>query len=218
MTVSHNIEKQLALNTMGVAERKAREFERREEEILDASFDLFLKKGLNETTIDMIAEVVEIGKGTVYKHFKSKHEIYATLFLRHLGNIQKEIEGIDQSLPIIDQLRIVLRIGLKYWVRENENNKVFHDCLHHLTLENLSGKMLEKVTYHHDKYHDQYLQLLKKAKDEDILINVQPEYLFLVTEGLMAGVGKTLMSNHDAVDPEILYQVIEDLLMKGFLK
>ena len=66
---------------MGIAERKIREFKRREEEILQAAFELFKKNGIENTTLEKIAQATEIGKGTIYKHFKSKHEIYAILFL-----------------------------------------------------------------------------------------------------------------------------------------
>ena len=53
---------------MGVTERKAREYKKREAEILKAAFNLFKKHGLENVTIDMIADVVEIGKGTFEKN------------------------------------------------------------------------------------------------------------------------------------------------------
>ena len=88
---------------MGIAERKAREFKRREEEILQASYDLFLEKGIENVTIEMIANEAEIGKGTIYKHFKSKHEILAWLFLQHADSQYRDLELIDQNLPMIER-------------------------------------------------------------------------------------------------------------------
>ena len=61
--------------------RKVREFRRREQEILDTSLRLFLEQGEDSVTVEMIADEVGIGKGTIYKHFKSKAEIYLRLML-----------------------------------------------------------------------------------------------------------------------------------------
>ncbi len=61
--------------------RKVREFRRREQEILDTALKLFLEQGEDSVTVEMIADAVGIGKGTIYKHFKSKAEIYLRLML-----------------------------------------------------------------------------------------------------------------------------------------
>ena len=61
--------------------RKVREFRRREQEILDTALKLFLDLGEDSVTVEMIADAVGIGKGTIYKHFKSKAEIYLRLML-----------------------------------------------------------------------------------------------------------------------------------------
>ena len=46
------------------------------ENILRAALELFSKKGYNGTSIDAIAEEVEITKGAIYWHFKDKHALY----------------------------------------------------------------------------------------------------------------------------------------------
>ena len=51
--------------------RKVREFRRREQEILDTALQLFLEQGEDSVTVEMIADRVGIGKGTIYKHFRS---------------------------------------------------------------------------------------------------------------------------------------------------
>ena len=64
--------------------RKAREFQRRELEILEAARELFEKQDWLTVTIQQISDQAEIGKGTVYKHFATKDEIYARLLLEDL--------------------------------------------------------------------------------------------------------------------------------------
>ena len=53
---------------MGVKERKAREFQRREADILDAAYHLLTTMEPMQMTMEMVAEQAEIGRGTIYKH------------------------------------------------------------------------------------------------------------------------------------------------------
>ena len=60
---------------MGVAERNQREKAYRETSILEAAKKVFLAKGLIAATIDDIAAEAELGKGTLYRHYRSKEDI-----------------------------------------------------------------------------------------------------------------------------------------------
>jgi len=57
---------------MSISERKAREKEHRRRTILHAAERLFAREGFMNTSLDAIAEEVEISKGTIYLYFKNK--------------------------------------------------------------------------------------------------------------------------------------------------
>lgn len=67
--------------------RKQREFRLREEEILSCALALFESQGLDNVTVAQIAKATDIGKGTVYKHFASKDEIFARIALDFNGTM-----------------------------------------------------------------------------------------------------------------------------------
>jgi AcrR family transcriptional regulator len=73
--------------------RKVREFRRREQEILQTALRLFLERGEDCVTVETVASEVGIGKGTIYKHFKSKSEIYLRLMLDY----EQELNGLLMS-------------------------------------------------------------------------------------------------------------------------
>ena len=58
---------------------KAREFQRREDELLQAALEVSNCDDWQTVTIEQIAQKAEIGKGTVYKHFAAKGDMYARL-------------------------------------------------------------------------------------------------------------------------------------------
>jgi TetR/AcrR family transcriptional regulator len=67
---------------MGITERKEREKEHRKEEIIDAAQKVFFEKGLLLTTMDEIAEIAELSKGTLYLYYKSKENLYLAVMMR----------------------------------------------------------------------------------------------------------------------------------------
>jgi len=105
---------------MGIRERKEREFQRREREILDAALALFNRDDWQSVTVERIAQEAEIGKGTVYKHFDSKEEIYARLALDFLHGIVYRLQQVDIALGVVEQLRVMIRV---YWDAHMESKE-----------------------------------------------------------------------------------------------
>ncbi|MFZ5601972.1 MAG: TetR/AcrR family transcriptional regulator, partial [Pseudomonadota bacterium] len=79
------------------ASQKAQEFRRREEEILERAQELFIAKGEDKVTVEMIADAVNIGKGTIYKHFETKDEIYLRLMIRYEEQLADVFRRLDES-------------------------------------------------------------------------------------------------------------------------
>lgn len=79
--------------------RKVREFKRREEEILETALGLFRDLGEDKVTVEMIADNVGIGKGTIYKHFKSKSDIYISLLVNYEQALANLLATEDFSDP-----------------------------------------------------------------------------------------------------------------------
>ena len=82
---------------MGITERKEREKEQRKEEILDAAQKVFFEKGLAIATMDEIAEVAELSKGTLYLYYKSKEDLYLAVLMRGMEKLHAEFERIGLS-------------------------------------------------------------------------------------------------------------------------
>lgn len=74
---------------MGISERKEREKEQRRNDIVDAAEKVFFKKGLNNSTMDEVANEAELSKGTLYLYFKSKEEIHFEIKVRALNILKK---------------------------------------------------------------------------------------------------------------------------------
>jgi AcrR family transcriptional regulator len=123
---------------VGVPERRAREFDRREQEILSAALVLFRGEEWETVTVEQIAQQAEIGKGTVYKHFASKDEIYARLALDFQRAILASIERIDPKLSVTERCRAILRSAWEAHLASEELHRVLLYCSRREFRSNLS--------------------------------------------------------------------------------
>jgi len=102
------------------SERKIREFERREQEILSAALELFSGERWESVTVTQIAKRVDIGKGTVYKHFASKDEIYARLALDFFNGLLERSHQIPLGDDPVANMRKAFRDALFYHLEHQE--------------------------------------------------------------------------------------------------
>lgn len=113
---------------MAIQDRKAREFQRREADLLQAALALSNRDDWQTVTIDQIAEKAEIGKGTFYKHFPSKDDIYARLAIDFHRLVLRRVRGIDPARSAVDRLREVLRVFWEIYGTHTEYQRVVEYC------------------------------------------------------------------------------------------
>ena len=93
---------------MGIAERKEREKEQRKTEIIDAAERIFFSKGLQNATMDDVAEEAELSKGTLYLYFKNKEDLYLAIHLRGNHILKKMFEkAVKKHQKGIDKVRAI---------------------------------------------------------------------------------------------------------------
>ncbi len=93
---------------MGINERKEREKKLRRENIVNAAEKIIQVKGFEGMTMDDVAVIAELGKGTIYLYFKNKTDLYHAVVCRGLRLLKKSFEktirkketGIDNLLAI----------------------------------------------------------------------------------------------------------------------
>ena len=86
--------------------KKGNVTQRREEQIYKAALKVFSKSGYHKADMDLIAQKAKIGKGTVYRYFESKKNLFISLVEWGLGKLKDEIltniEGIDDEIEKIN--------------------------------------------------------------------------------------------------------------------
>lgn len=73
--------------------------EKREQGILDAATELFVRYGYDKTTVDDIARAAGVSKGTIYLHFASKEELFETLLIREMMAYAEKCLALIEADP-----------------------------------------------------------------------------------------------------------------------
>ena len=76
--------------------------------LICASYKIFSQKGLFRATVDEITEEADVGKGTVYCHFRNKSHLVSYLTRKSINDLlsycQQEIAGVEDPHEVIKKL------------------------------------------------------------------------------------------------------------------
>lgn len=74
--------------------RVARSQERKREALVQAGYKVMSKKGIDQATMQEIAELADVGAGTVYSYFKSKDDLAIAVMERLMHDLALRIESV----------------------------------------------------------------------------------------------------------------------------
>lgn len=86
----------------------------RREQIVKAAEEAFGRLGYDGASLDSIAAEVGVTKPVLYRHFKSKEDLYVALLDRHREELPTFVEDLDPEGPIDGLVRAVLRGWFAY--------------------------------------------------------------------------------------------------------
>ena len=140
-------------------ERRMSTVEKRDA-IFDAAVRVFAEKGFHSATMDEIAALAGIGKGSIYRHFKSKNELLTRLLEEKYREIIDRISGIFSSeRDVLSQIQEMIEV----WVTFIEDN--------HVVYRLIQGEAISKRDGGGDMFYDYLITRLPMFKERIIAFN-----------------------------------------------
>jgi AcrR family transcriptional regulator len=88
-----------------VPSRRERQKAAARDAILRAGMELFSRHGIDAVTVDRIAEVADVGKGTIYNYFPTKESIVVAFLANVERAVQRMLAPLEQThRPLADTL------------------------------------------------------------------------------------------------------------------
>lgn len=187
---------------------------RRRAEILDAAEKAFANTGYAETDVQVVADILGVGKGTVYRYFPTKRDLFLATVDRGLGDLSVAMEAImaDASLDPIDMIRSAFEAYLAFFANRPQLTELFFQ---------------ERVAFHGretpryfagmSEHQSRDEAFLKELTRRGRLRPIPVEHLLTVIGDLLFG---TVLSNHLSgrpADPAAQAAAVVDVLFHGIL-
>jgi AcrR family transcriptional regulator len=196
---------------MGIAERKEREFKRREKEILQAALRLFDGDDWQLVTIERIAQEAEIGKGTVYLHFPSKEDIYGRLALDFSRQLLAKLRKIEGELPVLDRLRAAIRVIFDAHLAGRRYQRIVDYC----NRDDFRRRLDEATRGELQRIDDQITALVMAVVQEGIALGTFPpralETVLWGPHATLIGAVRILSGNCGCIEPPEAAAFIADV-------
>lgn len=180
---------------MGVAERREREREKRKNDILDAAEEVFFTKGIDQATMEDVAEQAELSKGTLYLYFRNKQLLYMGLTLRAL---QKLYEIFDKAVKRANTgIGKIKAIGEGYYRYATQHSDYFRTIKQYeiADLQLLSDEpLLQECHAIGQRARQVVVDAIKSGmRDGTIRNDLDPVKIGIILEGQLTGLIQLLM-------------------------
>lgn len=179
--------------------------------LLEKGREIFAMYGLKKTSVDDLVNACGIAKGSFYKFFNSKEELYFELVEQEEAFREVLIaEMLTSDLPVSERLRGMFRAGLQH----AENSPILRSLYERDEFELLLRKLPpERLAQHIEKDNDAGMSFIRQWQEEGRLIDAPSE----VIVGMMRAVFLLTLHKKEIgveVYPQVM-ELITDLLAKG---
>ncbi len=125
------------------AEKKAQSRRR----ILDAARDVFFRDGFMPANLDEVAEKAGVAKGTLYRYFESKADLYVAVLAENGRAFTDKMKGAaSDGRSGMEQLEQISRFYLEHWTRHREYFQIFWAIDNQAVIGELPSEVLDEVS------------------------------------------------------------------------
>ncbi|MEW5815544.1 MAG: TetR/AcrR family transcriptional regulator, partial [Spirochaetota bacterium] len=136
----------------------------KKEIILKAALRVFARKGFHKTTMTEVAEEAQLGRGTVYWHYKSKEELFFAMFKRESAEMGGYLEEIlTGNIRPLEKIKKITRLITDYYTRAGDFCKIMLNVFGEAT-----QTLQSDTSYEIQKLYQSYHQLINAMLKEGI--------------------------------------------------
>ena len=207
---------------MTIAQRRARERARRQQEILEAAREVFFEKGTHRATMDDVAAQAEISKGTVYLYFQSKESILAHLLLEGLSILLSQLEAAYAPQEPLSAETHLRQLVEAYW----QYSQTYPDYFRLLMAldrgrfrERVSAEMYQQILTESTRGLELAAKAIRQGTEEGVFTADDPLLAAGVLWGALNG-ALTLMASPVRqemipVEPKAVFDETFELFLRG---
>jgi AcrR family transcriptional regulator len=184
---------------------------RREKEILAAATRVFAETGYRQADVQVVADRLGVGKGTVYRYFPTKEALF---FAAVDAGMRALVECIDAAAHESDAPAKYFEQGIRSYLGFFDRNP---DLVELLIIERAEFRDREQATYfvYKERHHARRKAFIQKGIAKGIIRKIPPERIMNVVGDCLYGAMFTNHFSNRRIPYERQAADIMDLLMNG---
>jgi AcrR family transcriptional regulator len=171
--------------------RAARRAQQRQR-ILEAAREVFFRDGFMAANLDEVAHRAGVAKGTLYRYFDNKAELYVAVLSDNGESFERKIRAtLSPGLSPAEQIRRMGRFYFQHWMKNREYFQIFWALENEPVIGELPLAVVEQIT-----------KLWEKC-------------LGLLAEVLQRGIRERVFAPHDAWEVANILWTLANGLIEG---
>jgi len=187
--------------------------------ILDAARKVFLRAGYLDANLNEVAREAGVGKGTLYRHFENKAELYLAMLSEHGEAFTRELAGaVDRDGPVAKQLEQLAYFYLDFWERHPDHFQIIWAMHNRHLIGPISDELTARVTRLFEAPVQLIAALIRRGIESGELREVDPWDAANALAVSATAVIRPLVSGSPSLvdrDERAVYRQLIDLLVAG---
>ncbi len=180
------------------------------ERILESAARLFAATAFDLVTIDSVAADAGVGKGSVYRQFGSKEELYATVVIDGFIQLQSQIRAaLDKNESIADRIATIVSHTVKFFWGRRQFFEFLRDP------RTVPRKLERQYRSERMKLSTMIVELLKAAAAEGVVRDGLDERL--AAEALLGMIRGVNRYSREYSSPAAAARTVVSIFLRGCL-
>lgn len=187
----------------------------RQKQILDAATKIFSKKGFANTDGDEIAKLAKLGKGTIYRYFKTKKELFFSVVDRGIDNLKDLVlEAMAKEKEPLDKIKKAIETYLRFFEEHPYLIRIF---IHE---QSEFQKRIQKRYYQHYYEHiNKVEEVFKEAQALGLIKKkIYPRLAIAILTDMLNSFIYTWQLTGQKYSPSKSFSLITEIYFTGILE
>ena len=185
----------------------------RQQRILASAAHLFSERRFDEVLIDDVAQEAGVGKGTVYRYFSDKEELYFAVVFDGIAALRQQLDEATRGLDPLERLRA----GVQSIVTFLSRNRFFFRLMTREDISQSSGKRDYRRRWNSER-GELAVSLAGILEDCAAAGALEVHYPRTDAQILLGMVRSTLRFNEDELSPDEIVGEILRVFLQGVEK
>lgn len=188
--------------------------------ILEAARRVFLERGFEAANLDEVAKRAGVAKGTLYRYFESKAEIYVEVLVWNSDAfVERMRHTMDPALAADEQILATGRFYVKHYAEHPEYFRIFWAVDNQRMIGELPAPLLNVVWDLWNRCLEIVVEIIGRGIKDGIFAPCDPRetanVLWLLANGLIQTEADGQRREHRAGSPEALVDRAFSLVVRG---